>query len=374
MPNWKALENLPKFTPRRITPLGKPIHHLKLTGTPREIGFQRGKELTEDINGHLEWMRYYIVHVCEVPMSRWDGIASRLEKNLLVNAPWMLEEIGGMAEACGVPARDLILGNFYALLAEAEGNWCTSVAVRRSDEGPLLGQNLDIGPDDFHYVEEWRPTGGHAVLRHMSVMMCRHECGINDAGLAVASSNLPATAQSRTPWDWNGTYFHFLPTLVLRNCGSVAEAIDYLRSLSPIIPSAAGYQLNLIDPTGAMAVVDRTGHHAIVRQCEPDLNFTSNCTLDDEFDLWRLGDDSYTDGRARVKRIREEWRKLQGTTPTRAWLEGLMRTDQGEGYLCRWSEMGYSRLGFIFSPTRKTMDISNGPPNRTRYERFEFTG
>ncbi len=374
MPNWSQLETIPHFVPRRITPRGRPMLLLKLAGTHTEIGRQRGHALGEDMRQFQDWLRHFILRVMEFPESKLDALATRLEKNLVHNAPWMLEEIHGMSEASDVPVRNILHANFYALIGDAMGNWCSSVAVRQSDQGPLLGQNLDIGPEDFHYVEEWRPTvrGARAVLRHMKVTMCRHECGINDAGLAVASSNLPASMQHEKPWDWNGTHFHFLPTFVLRNCASVAEAIEYLRGLPPTIPSSAGYQLNLLDASGNMAVVDKTNDRTVVRQCEPDLNFTSNCTLDDEFERWLLGAPN-PDGRARVARVLREWKQLNGSRPTRKWLETLMRTDSGDGCLCRWSKSGYSRLGFIFSPTAGTMDISNGPPSQVTYERCTFT-
>src|SRR5436190_21327077 len=142
MPNWSALETLPQVVPRKITPRGKPIFRLKLAGTDHEIGLRRGEELAEDLHAFWVWMQYLIAKVAEVPTDRWDEFAARLEKNLSRNTPWMLEQIHGMAQGSGLSVRDLILCNFYGLVGECAGNWCTSVVVRRSSEGPLLAQNL----------------------------------------------------------------------------------------------------------------------------------------------------------------------------------------------------------------------------------------
>jgi predicted choloylglycine hydrolase len=375
MPNWSALKTLPKTVPEIISVRGKPIFRLRVQGNDYEIGLQRGHALAADMRRHWPWMRHLIEHVLEVPSARWDRMALTLEKYLAHRFPWMLAQIEGMAKGSGVPAANLILANFYALVGSPNGNWCTSVAVRETEAGPLLGQNLDIGAEDVYYAEERHSLGGHPTLGHLGLNLCRSECGVNSAGLAVASSNLPALARQDEPWNWDGMFFHFLPTLVLRECGSVSQALEYLRSLPPTIPSDGGYQLNLLDATGDMAVVDCVGSRCVVRQCSPSLNFTSNCTTDEEYEFWRLGESHRVlnqDGLDRVGRIRDEWKTLDGGTPTRAWLANLLATNKGKGCLCRWSEKGNSRLSFIFSPVKKTMDISNGPPNITPYERLEF--
>ena len=357
-----------------ITPKGQPIFRLRAAGSDHEIGLQRGRQLARDIHRMWEWMESRLRGMYGLPCANWDEVAMRCEANLKQTALWLQEQIAGMSETSGVSVRNLLLMNFYGLIWSNAGNWCSSVAVRDTDAGPLLGQNLDIGAEDFYYAEEVHPRGAHATLSDAMLGMCWSPCGINDAGLAVGSSNLPAPGPAQRPWNWDGVSYHFLARLVLRNCGTVAEAIDYLRSLPPTIPSAGGYQLNLLDATGTMAVVDKTNDRTVVRQCEDGLNFTTNCALDEEFERWRLGEEPFNaDGRARAARIRSEWRKLNAARPTRRWLADLLRSDQGEGCLCRWNERGNSRLSFLFSPVNHTMDLSNGPPNRTAYEHFEFS-
>jgi hypothetical protein len=361
--------------PVKITPMGQPVFPLYLAGTDYEIGRKRGSELTEDCLHIWKAMEGNFSTAYGCPADKWDFVAGKLEKNLKAVAPWMLEQMQGMADAGACGMRELLLINYYGLIWSNAGNWCTSVAIRDSDEGPLLGQNLDIGFGNCYYQEEIHPAKGRSTLSYAMTGMCWSTCAVNDKGLCVGSSVLPAPAQSKTPWNWDGVNYHFLPYFVLRECGSVPEAIEYLKSLPPTIPSGGGYHLNMIDPAGNMMVVDCSGSRKIFRQCDPDLNFTSNCTLDPEMEEWRLGSkNSYPDGIARVNRIRQEWKQLSGTKPTRKWLTALMMSDTGDGCICRWADnSGYSRLGFIFSARDKTMDISNGPPNRTPYEHFKFT-
>jgi len=371
MYNVDVLKTLPPFVPKIISSKGEPIYRLSLAGSDYDIGLALGEELAGDMHLRRDWLDHFFTKVCEFPVDRWDKAADTLEKYLQRKFPWMLAEVNGMAIGSGLPLRHLLMANFYSLISSENGNWCTSLAIRESDEGPLLGQNLDIGPEDFYYAGQRDPVDGHATLSYGMLNVCHSASGVNDAGLAVGSSNLPAIARGGDAWDMDGVYFHFLPSLVLRDCANVTEAVEYLRGLAPIIPSSAGYQLNMIDAAGFMAVVDCTGVKRVVRQCQEDLNYTSNCTLDTVFEQWRLGKPN-VDGLARAERIQDEWRRLDGGRPTCRWLKELLATDSGDGCLCRWSEVGYSRLSFIFSPVKKTMDIANGPPNRVPYEHFSL--
>jgi predicted choloylglycine hydrolase len=370
-----------EFIPVKISPEGKPIQRILLKGNDHEIGLQRGRELREDIQGKWAWMEPFFDIWYGLPRARWDEVAAKAEINAWKYFPWMAEQVEGMAEGSNLPLRDILLMNYYGVISSAAGNWCSSVAVRQSETGPLLGQNLDIGWGDFYYMEEQQSRSAHPILGDMRLGLCWTPCGINAQGLAVASSFLPTPGQAKRPWDFSGMPYHFIPRLVLRQCGSVVEAVTCLKELPPTIPSGGGYQLNLIDSSGEMAVVDKTGDRTVVRQCEPDLNFTANCTLDEEFELWRQGDQPdlasanlKRDALERVNRIREEWAALQGRPATADWLRKLMASNTGAGALCRTSEVAYSRLSFIFSPSKLTMDIANGPPDRTPYEHVTFAG
>jgi predicted choloylglycine hydrolase len=363
-----------EFIPTTISREGQPIYRVVLKGSDREIGLRRGRELREDLHRKWDWMEPFFDTWYGLPRAKWDATADRLDANARKYIPWMAEQMDGMAEGSGLSLRDLLLTNYYGLIWSTAGNWCTTVAVRQTEEGPLLGQNLDIGYGDFYYMEEQHPEHAHAVMGDRKLGLCWTPTGMNAKGLAVGSSNLGAPGQAHRPWSLDGLPFHFLPSLILRECASVAEATAFLRALPPTIPSGGGYQMNLVDSSGAMAVVDKTGERTVVRQCEPDLNFTSNCTLDEEFEQWRLGaPGGNPDGQERVDRIRKEWAALKGQRPTREWLMNLMRSHTGDGHICRTNDRGYSRIGFILSPAKLTMDISNGPPDRTPYERMTFT-
>lgn len=149
------------------------------------------------------WMKPRLSTVYGLPTTKWDEVAAASEWNLQAVIPWMEAQLAGMAAGSGLPMRDLLLMNNYGLIWSNDGNWRSSVAVKETEEGPLLGQNLDLGSEDFYYLEEVHADGAPAVLCERMVGMCHSCCGINAAGLAVASSNLSSPGQRREPWKWS---------------------------------------------------------------------------------------------------------------------------------------------------------------------------
>lgn len=361
------------FIPSRISSLDQTVFPLCLRGSDFEIGLQRGQRLGEDLRRMWQWMGARMSSMYGLPESKWSWAAQKSADNFQEEQPWMLEQISGMSEGSGLGLDEILLMNMYGLIWSNSGNWCSSVALRVPGGGCWVGQNLDLGNEDFYYMEEMHSSAAYSILSGAMMGMCSAPCGINDQGLVVASSNLPAPAQSGQRWSWNGIPYYHLPFSVLRLCRSVKEAVLYLQSLPSTIPGSAGYQLNIMDIQGDMAVVDKSGNRTIVRQCEENLNFTTNCTLDHEMESWRLGEGkANVDGLERANRIRQEYQLLNGQFPSREWLMQLMASDQGDGCLCRTNERGFSRQGFIFDPVNLTMDICNGPPNRNLYERFSL--
>ncbi len=364
-----------KFIPDRIAPEGRPVFRLSLAGaTDYEIGRQRGLELAEDLRRMWVWMDSLMRDEYGFPEALKARVADNLIEGQARTFPWVIEQISGMAESSSLALRDAVLINCYGLILANAGAWCTSIALRESEEGPLLGQNLDISTEDFYYAEEVRPVRTCATLANAMAGMCWCACGLNEAGLAVASSFLPAPGRREIPWNWDGTPFHFLPTLTLRECESTNEAVRFLQSLPAVIPSGGGYQLNLLDAGGETVVVDMVADRTVVRRCEKSLNFTTNSTPDEQFELWRLGKPGgYPDGIERAARIRREWAALRNRTPDRGWLTGLLGCPTGPGALCHTDKRGYSRLSLVISPVKRTVDISNGPPDRTPYEQLSLT-
>jgi hypothetical protein len=365
---------------KAIAGKGEPFFCLEASGSDREIGKQIGAATAVDISEAWEcWMIPHIIDWFGTPVEKYAETYGWLRRNLEKVSASMAEQIDGIAEGSGFDVEKVWMMNHYGLLWAAHGLFCTSVALRDSDQGPVLGQNLDIGPEDFYFVTKLTFQGGTTILSDAMCAMCWSPTGINDKGLVVGSSNLPSQARRTEKPLAEGVPNHYIPRMTLRACGTTEEAVDFITSLPPVCPATGGYQMNIIDARGEMAVVDKTGPHCVVRQCEKDMNFTSNFSLNEGLEKWRTeGADpgaSY-DCRMRGRNIQAAYEKLNARVPPVQWLEELFRSHDERGPLCGHGDEAsaerYSRLHFIYYPRQRRMRLTNGPPCMNEYRIFSI--
>ena len=254
------------------------------------------------------------------------------------------------------------------------------MAVKDSDAGPTLAQNLDIGSEDFYYIIKTSPEGANTVLSQAMCSMCWTSTGINNKGLAIGSSNLGSPARKARKPLKGGIGNHFIVKPTLQFCSTTSEAVEFIKSLPEMCPETSGYQMNIIDAKGNMAVVDKTGPHCVVRQCEEGMNFTTNYSLDEKLEAWRMEDADF-DEKSRNSRMRAEniisWHKgLENKTPTVASVKKLFSGHNGQGRICRHGDKasceGYSRLHFICYHKTQQIEATNGLPCENQYQKFEI--
>ncbi len=369
----------------KITAKGEKFYYFESAGSDYEVGLAKGKVMADDIAGAWEFFLPRMGKEFGTPSEKYEKTYRWLRKNLEQSASWMVEQMEGMAAGSGISIEKIFLINHYGLLWSAGGIderildeiACSSVSTITKDAGAVLAQNLEIGADDLYFVEKISSDGAAAILSGGMAGMCFSPCGINSQGLAVGSSNLSAISQKDNR-DLNfGAHYHFLPRMVLHECGTTKDAIAYLKSLPATIPPAGGYQLNIIDRTGEMAVVDKTNEFSVVRKCFDDFNFTTNCSLDEELEAWRTGltkgeRDTTKSCYARSDMLKRWWEK-QKEEVLLDDIKQLMRRHQMPGALCRHSPHepnAYTRLSFLFFPNEGRMLITNGHPCCNEYQEF----
>lgn len=362
----------------------RPFMFADARGSDLEIGRTVGSLLSEQIN-HT-WNTWASTHMLEwfgTSPKQYQATADWLIDNLEPLAPWMVEQMRGIAIGAEVDFVNIVLMNHYAVLWPACGLFCTSIAFARSDSGrPILAQNLDIGNNDLYFVSRLRPSEGYATLSDGMYGMCWSPTGMNEHGLAIGSSNLPAPGRSVVKPLQRGVPCTMIPRMTLRRCATTSDAVDYIQSLPPVVPLNAGYQINVIDAEGQMAVIDKVGTQTVVRQCSRSANWTTNVSLDVKLEEWRVGDNPKFSpeyhGYQRSDRIRRQIDQLKSRPPAISWIKHLMSShDGGGGRICRHGpdcDGGYSRLSMLYSPVSSTLDITNGPPCRSDYQHFSLQG
>lgn len=164
-----------------------------------------------------------------------------------------LEEIKGLAKGFGYAARDLFAFLHLSFLnpKTAPPDGCSTIALSRSSDGPLLAKNRDYG-------------GAHRALQRVFL---HHDPAQNDKRcLFVGSLGCPGAFSSGmnsdglalvdTRVDRNGPGVgwlrYFLMTELLWRTSTVREAVDFIRAN----PHVGGGSLAIADPTGCIASVE----------------------------------------------------------------------------------------------------------------------
>lgn len=373
---------IPRAAPAGPLKDKRPFLFADARGSDFDMGRAVGTTLSAQI--HHAWETWASLRMLEwfgTAPDQYQATADWLIDNLRPLAPWMVEQMRGISVGANLDFVKIVLMNHYAVLWPACGLFCTSVAFAKSDAGqPVLAQNLDVGDIDLYFVARLRPSDGYATLSDGMYGMCWSPTGLNERGLAVGSSNLPAPHTEVQKPLKGGVPCTMIPRMTLRNCATTPQAIEYVRSLPPVLPLNAGYQLNLIDAEGRMAVIDKVGPRTLVRTCASGASWTTNVSLDADLEHWRVGNDpKYTKqyhGYQRAERLARDIQRLGGQPPTMSWIKRLMSSHDGAGgRICRHGpecDGGYSRMSMLYRPARGTLEITNGPPCQSEYQHFSL--
>lgn len=368
-------------TPPLARPVGEPIGFADVRGDDYAIGRRLGEVTADEIAALWDdFMGPRMGSHFGTPPAVQARTCDWLRRNLDAVNPAIAAQIEGLADGSGLGAQRLYLMNHYAVLWPTEGLWCSSLALRTCDAGPMLAQNLDLGAEPFYFACRMQPSDGYAILSDRMLAMAWGCTGVNAAGLVIGASNLGRAHHRRPAGPPSGGIPNtMIPHTLLRRCATTEEAVAMAEALPDVCPAVSGYQLNVIDAGGRRAVIDKCGPRTLVRQCTADANFTTNCSLDEDFESWRTKEESdplpTRDAQARATRIRAALESLDGNVPDVGWVERLFRAASRPDDLCRLGKGAtgsYSRLGLFYFPASRTMRISNGPPCQCAYQSFSL--
>lgn len=246
--------------------------HLLLTGTPYEIGYQRGKAFSETIR-HAYVSK--IVEACDrktlIPdTGLWAWAPPFVNQTplalprLAIGARPLIEglsreahaEVEGMADGAGLPFDAVWLVQCEPTFA-ARGNlpdryrspFCTMVAAvgdRAGADDVLVGRNLDWPDDDPPIVTETRPDKGRAFLQVGFPWNVGVFTGMNDAGLVLCAERVEPHGEPSI----DGAPVELVLRGVLQSCRTLEDAVAALSSLTYM----RGYHVLAAHRSGARVI------------------------------------------------------------------------------------------------------------------------
>lgn len=215
------------------------MFHPRVKGTYYEMGYRYGTVLRK--------------RSFELPPQSSEklDLGGKCEREVRRVFPEILEEIGGLADACKLDYDRLAS---FILAIGADGNQCSIFAVT-DGERVFMGRNYDMYYRFKDHLESYltMPDKGYWSLGNSDIFVGRED-GVNERGLAAAMSGIVAHISP-------GIAFHVGIRYILDRCATVKEGIEFLTE----IPHYSTISYLLADASGQMAVVEASPQRTVVR-------------------------------------------------------------------------------------------------------------
>lgn len=201
------------------------------SGSPKQIGEQHAALLGKPGAPLLKFSKTLLAQTGSE--SFWP-LAVFASKRLMAQAPdRFAEELEAAAQHAQVDRDEIIVAN---TLLELRRLGCSTLVVepaRSTTGGLLFGRNFDFPPlgvlDKFSLVKIYRPTGKHAFAAIGYPGLVGVLSGMNDAGLALATLDVEATANGSPQFEPTGVPLMLVFRQILEECTTIDEVEQLLR-------------------------------------------------------------------------------------------------------------------------------------------------
>lgn len=227
-------------------------------GTPYEVGFQLGKQLSDD----KELIKDLTTPLFGVPLSKSqvEETAALFEKYI----PCINEEIKGFSDAINVSYMDMVIYSSYINIAGG----CSHFVVMRGDEQHreiIHARNYDYDYSEPPIMITSRSNGKYHNTGFGCKIFGRFD-GMNEHGLCVTTSSVDLKHTGRMG---NGFVFPMVVRAMLEQCACAYEAKEMLMGM----PYAEYRNFLLSDKSGT----------AILIEASPNKKSIKNISIDNQY-------------------------------------------------------------------------------------------
>jgi isopenicillin-N N-acyltransferase like protein len=253
-----------------------PFVHVQ--GSWGEMGLQVGQMFAPLIARHVDAWLHHISAESGCTADAALTTAATFAEPIQTYAPFLWEELEGMAQGSGVSVSRLLLlqaraevmrAQKEALIAQ-QAQECTTFAVggQRTANGVVLfGQNVDLVPfvEEFGIVVRQHPREAPATLLYTSAGLLGHN-GMNEAAVGICANFI------NDPQGWRAGLPHYLMSrLALREHSAEAASQAVLKP-----PRAASRNLLIADAQGVFFDAELLCDEAAVLTATADLLVHAN--------------------------------------------------------------------------------------------------
>ena len=253
--------SMPFNSSRAASPPHTPISVIELSGMPRQIGLEHGRQIGDRIR--LLHEKYLKLWFSDQKLYRESLLAALIFRNQLL--PEHREEIAALAASAGIDPGEMMLANcFLDMAPTAMCSTITLPAGASPDGVARFGRNLDFPSldiaDKYSIILIFRPEHRYAFAAVSWPGLVGALSGMNEHGLCLANMEVPR--QIRMP---AAMPYTLLYRSILEQCRTVDEAVELLRKT----PRQSANNLMLMDAAGNRAVAEITPQRVVVRSGLP---------------------------------------------------------------------------------------------------------
>ncbi len=342
---------------------------LELKGTPYEVGFQHGKQITELVRGFFS-LCYRSVQ--EISEDKRLNTLHNVEEGLLVYYPEATEEMKGVAEASGLSYEDVLLMNFTSEVRTRAAQGCTAFsalnqATRTGD--PITGKTRDMASQIYY---PFQVAMNVSTLGKMRVFLAEAfsgmvvtGCGMNDHGLSL---NLNIIVKITDSDDTVGVQRAFLARKVLEECANVDEAIKLFTETDL---AYQGANFMVCDAEGSSAVIEKSHNHQAV--IFPDNGILAMANHFEDKKMKQYEEFRVKNSPVRLQRMREMLFEKYGNidlSTSKNFLQDHKKDN--ELSICRHVTNGVNTVSaYLLEPRTRTIYVADGHPCWQRFRKYE---
>jgi predicted choloylglycine hydrolase len=334
------------------------MYQARLEGSYYEIGYQQGEMMKRRVLPST-WLQSFGE---EVNPARKD-FAEKCEGIVCQYMPEFLDELQGISDAVNVDYNIVKIWPLclYAKLQQS----CSAVAIsgdHTAQGKPLFVRNYDfLDSDGKDFTAFWtKPRDGYSSLGFTDAMSGRY-CGLNEKGLAVASS-ISGYAGSTQP----GITSNLVTRWILDHYATTGEAVEFLRK----VPHFHGWNFLLCDAHNNIVRVETCPERVEAISFVEGIGFITNHYMSEE--MQKLEEKNWRSSGSTVKRqvaILDWFRNRNGLISV-DYACMLARSRVDEGGLCdRFVGVeGGTLWSWIYAIGESNVLVSDGPPCKCTYQ------
>jgi predicted choloylglycine hydrolase len=204
-------------------------------GSHYEMGVQHGRAYRHVIIGNVH--TYALRHSFQGTDEELDTVLERPRRSHEQFAPWVFEELRGIADGSGIPLPHIIRMHLRVWNAvprrelQPESSGCTGIGFISDEDGVIVGGTLD-DPRQSEVLIRRVPSDGIAHIQVIWAGAGWGHNGVNAAGLFVAQSSTGSTIPVLPNNDSQPRLLGSLAgRILLETCEDVPHALEVLKHL-----------------------------------------------------------------------------------------------------------------------------------------------